>query len=246
MHSGLRDLPLGWIVPDWPAPERVRALITARSGGVSRGTYESLNVGTRVGDEPQAVAENRRRLSAYAPSEPRWLAQVHARRAVAAESVIEAVEADAAYTKVPGVVCSVTIADCLPVLLCDREGTVVGAAHAGWRGLAGGVIEETIHALGVMPGRIMAYLGPAIGPQAFEVGEDVYRAFVGCNSQARSAFRKHTPGKWLADLFALARQRLAKAGVTAIHGGGLCTYSDPARFFSHRRDRMTGRMASLI
>lgn len=246
MLSGARELPGDWIVPDWPAPERVKALITARQGGVSQGPYASFNLGTRVADDPHAVAENRRRLLAYLPAEPRWLTQVHGSRVVAAHSISHPAEADGAYSTVPNVVCTVMIADCLPVLLCDRDACIVGVAHAGWRGLAAGVIEQTIAAMDAAPNRLMAFLGPAIGPDAFEVGEDVYRAFVDRDRRAATAFRPRGPGKWRADLFELSRQRLASAGVADIYGGGLCTYTHPGRFFSHRRDRVTGRMAALI
>ena len=155
-------------------------------------------------------------------------------------------EADAAFTCSSGVVCAVKIADCMPVLLSDRSGTRVGIAHAGWRGLAAGVIERTIEALATHPDRLIAYLGPAIGPDAFEVGEDVRSAFCSQDSAAEAAFRPHRDRKWLADLFTLARQRLARCGIDDVHGGGLCTYSDPARFYSHRRNPITGRMAAFI
>ncbi len=224
----------------------MRALVTTRHGGVSGGPYRSLNLGTRVGDDPAHVAENRARVRAHLPAEPRWLAQVHGARVVPADSVRQPVEADAAYTREPEVVCVVQMADCLPILLCDHDASVVAVAHAGWRGLAGGVVESTLRAIAVPPDRLMAWLGPAIGPAAFEVGSDVRDAFVAGDPGAQPAFVSHRPNKWLADLFALARRRLARAGVQQVYGGGLCTVADTARFFSHRRDRTSGRMGAFI
>jgi polyphenol oxidase len=235
-----------WIVPDWPAPPRVQAFITTRAGGVSRGNYASLNLGTRVDDDPAAVAENRRRVCLHLPSEPRWLTQVHGCRAVSAETVDDPVESDAAFTRSRDVVCTVLVADCLPVLICDRAGEAVAAVHAGWRGLASAVIESAIDALGLPPARLMAYLGPAIGPAAFEVGAEVREAFLSADAEASAAFQRHGPDKWLADLFLLARRRLAHAGVSEVHGGGLCTFTQAQRFFSHRRDKVSGRMAAFI
>jgi polyphenol oxidase len=240
------EAPADWIVPDWPAPATVHALITTRAGGSSRGPYESLNLGTRVNDSPDAVVANRAKLRSLLPAEPAWLSQVHGTRVVEADAVTMPPEADASFTRSPGTVCTVLVADCLPVLLADRHGSVVAAAHAGWRGLAAGVLESTISAMTCPPDQLIAYLGPAIGAGAFEVGEDVYQAFLSHDSLARQAFRPHAPGKWLADLFLLARQRLAASGVSEVYGGGLCTFSHPQRFFSHRRDRVTGRMAALI
>lgn len=238
--------PFDWITPDWPAPPRVRALVTTRSGGVSIGPYASLNLGIAVNDDPKAVAENRARVRAHLPEEPRWLKQVHGAAVVAGESVSALVEADASVTRTPGVVCVIQMADCMPVLLATRDGSVIGIAHAGWRGLAGGVVERTIEAMRADPAAMIAWLGPAIGPDTFEVGEEVRAAFVAADPAAVDAFRPLDTGKWLADLFTLARQRLARAGLTAVHGGGLCTVSDPTRFFSHRRDRLTGRMGAFL
>ena len=238
--------PADWIEADWPAPERVKALVTTRSGGVSRGPYASLNLGTRVGDDARAVAENRARLSARLPSEPRWPQQVHGIGVVQADRAAAEATADGAFTRVAGVVCAVQIADCLPVLFCDRDGTRVAAAHAGWRGLSAGVLEQTVSSLGATPDALMAWMGPAIGPQKFEVGADVLEQFTSDDSGAGAAFEPLREGKWLADLYALARRRLSRAGVTAIFGGGLCTFSDPTRFFSHRRDRVTGRQGAFI
>lgn len=242
----MNEMPADWIVPDWPAPARVRALMTTRSGGVSTGPYASLNLGTRVNDDPAVVERNRALLASHLPEEPRWLMQVHGNRVVDAAGLRQPVEADAAISRTAGVVCAVMVADCLPVLLADRAGTVVGAAHAGWRGLAAGVIENTVVAMAVAPADLVAWLGPAIGPAAFEVGADVRDAFVAQDAGGASAFVDHKPGKWLADLFTLARRRLHAIGVNEVHGGGLCTVSDPGRFYSHRRDRVTGRMAALI
>ncbi len=242
----MREVPADWIVPDWPAPPRVRALVTTRSGGVSTGPYSSLNLGMRVNDDPAAVERNRARLSSHLPEEPRWLNQVHGNHVVDAGELHGPIEADAAVSRTTGAVCAVMIADCMPVLLADRAGTVVGAAHAGWRGLAAGVVEHTVQAMAVPPADLVAWLGPAIGPAAFEVGADVRDAFVVQDAGAAAAFVDHKPGKWLADLFSLARRRLRAIGVNDIHGGGLCTVADPGRFYSHRRDKVTGRMAALI
>ena len=235
-----------WIVPDWPAPPNVRALITTRAGGSSRGPFESLNLGLSAGDDETAVRENRARLAQALPQPPKWLAQVHGATAVDADTLDHVPAADASVARAPGTVCAVMIADCMPVLLCDRDGTTVANAHAGWRGLAAGVVENAVGAMGVAPRDVIAYLGPCIGPQAFEVGADVLDAFVARDSAAKSAFKPLREGKWLADLYALGRQALARAGVTRVHGGGWCTYSDARRFYSYRRDRTTGRMAALV
>jgi YfiH family protein len=235
-----------WIVPDWPAPANVRALITTRRGGVSTGPFASMNLGQRVDDDIQSVRTNRASLRDLLPAEPKWLMQVHGVDVVNADRLQQLVEADAAVAWNPGSVCTVMVADCLPVLLTDRAGRVVAAAHAGWRGLAAGVLENTVRRMHTAADELLAYLGPAIGPSAFEVGADVRDAFLAWSADAASAFVARRPGKWLADLFELARQRLRASGVMRIYGGGLCTYSDPRRFFSHRRDKVTGRMAALI
>lgn len=236
-----------WIVPDWPAPARVRALSTTRAGGVSVAPYDSLNLGIHVGDDPASVADNRAQVRRIVPSEPAWLNQVHGTAVVDAASVAGVPDADASVSRTPGAVCVVMTADCLPVLLCDRAGTVVGAAHAGWRGLHGGVIEATVAAMQVAPGDVIAWLGPAIGPAAFEVGDEVRAAFVAVDASADSAFKPAgQPGKWLADIYLLARQRLAALGVTAVYGGDCCTVSESQRFFSYRRDGVTGRMGTLV
>lgn len=238
----------GWLLPDWPAPPTVRAVTTTRAGGVSPMPYDTFNLAAHVGDAPAAVAVNRRRLRDRLglPAEPCWLHQVHTTRAVRAQRGGEPLEADAAFADQPGVVCAVLTADCLPILLCDRVGERVAAVHAGWRGLAAGVVESTLDALGPAAGGWLAWLGPAIGPRVFEVGDEVREAFLAGSKDAIGAFAPSATGRWLADLYALARQRLAARGVANVYGGGECTYSDRARFFSYRRDGVTGRMATLI
>jgi YfiH family protein len=235
-----------WIAPDWPAPACVKSLITTRNGGVSTGPYSSFNLGLRAGDDDSAVHANRRQLRTVLPAEPKWLRQVHAAQVVVADDIADTPEADASVTRRAGTVCAVMIADCLPVLLCDRAGTVACVANAGWRGLSSGVVENTVRAMDVPASELIAYLGPAIGPDAFEVGTEVRDKFVAHDRGAAAAFVPHRDGKWLADLFALARQRLSRCGVEQVTGGGLCTYGHPARFYSYRRDRTTGRMAALI
>jgi polyphenol oxidase len=235
-----------WLVPDWPAPPNVRALITTRPGGASQGPYASFNLGEEVGDEPSAVERNRARLRSFLPADPLWLHQVHGTEVVDAESARRLPHADGAVARTRAAVCAVLTADCLPVLLASRAGDVVGIAHAGWRGLAGGVIEATVARMAVAPGAIVAWLGPGIGRRAYEVGLDVRDAFVARDPGAAEAFGPTGAGKYLADLCALAKRRLAAAGVKTVHGGGFCTYEDSARFFSHRRDRTTGRFASLV
>lgn len=233
------------IIPDWPAPPNVRALQTTRSGGVSVGAYASLNLGDHVGDDPVAVARNRELLCAALPSDPAWLKQVHGNVVAEADGMAGVPDADASVARKPGTVCAVMTADCLPLLLCDQAGTTVAAAHAGWRGLADGVIEATVRAMDIAPEELLVWLGPAIGPQAFEVGNEVRQAFMAFDANAADAFVPRGE-KWLADIYLLARQRLALLGVTQVYGGGLCTYSDQNRFYSYRRDGATGRMASLI
>ncbi|WP_035061823.1 peptidoglycan editing factor PgeF [Andreprevotia chitinilytica] len=236
-----------WIVPDWPAPARVRSLVTTRTGGLSAPPYTSLNLGDHVGDDPAAVAANRARVRQQLPAEPLWLTQVHGTHVADALTAPQASEADAIVAHQPGAVCAIMTADCLPVLLCNRNGTVVGAAHAGWRGLCDGVIETTAQSMNVPGEEVLAWLGPAIGPEKFEVGDEVRAAFVANDLAAAQAFKPGAQaGKWLADIYLLARQRLAAIGVTAVYGGDFCTVSDAERFFSYRRDKITGRMASLI
>lgn len=234
---------LDWITPQWPAPQNVRALITTRKCGRSSGAFASLNLGVGLGD--RHFAKNRALLRAHLPAEPVWLRQVHGIGVVDAGATSDTPEADASFTCTAEVVCAVLAADCLPVLLCNSEGTIVAAVHAGWRGLAAGIVERAIATLPARTSEIIAYLGPAIGPQAFEVGPEVRQAFTAAQREAEAAFSPHG-GKWLADLYLLARLRLASVGVTRVFGGGLCTFSDSNRFFSHRRDGTTGRMASLI
>ncbi|MDX5333052.1 MAG: peptidoglycan editing factor PgeF [Gammaproteobacteria bacterium] len=237
-----------WLQPTWPAPAGVCAVSTTRLGGVSRAPFDSFNLATHVGDDPQAVAANRRALrdALGLPAEPAWLEQVHGTTVVDAGHIAGTPAADASVAFGPGAVCVVQTADCLPVLFCSRRGDRVGAAHAGWRGLAGGVLEATVAALDEDPAELLAWLGPAIGPAVFEVGEEVRAAFLAQDAGAGDCFMSNARGRWQADIFALARRRLAGIGIGAVHGGGLCTVSDAARFYSYRRDRDTGRMASLI
>ena len=251
-----------WLDADWPAPRSVRAFTTLRHGlGESAAPFDRFNLGNRHaadGDDPAAVARNRALLVEHArlPSPPHWLRQVHGVEVCRFESPASDMggaadaepEADAAVTSTPGSVLAILTADCLPVLLCADDGSEVAAAHAGWRGLAAGVVEATIAAMRTPPECVWAWLGPAAGPRAYEVGVEVYDAFVARDWTAGSAFTSTRPHHWRVDLYALARRRLAAAGVRPdrIHGGDLCTIGDPQRFYSHRRDRRTGRMASLI
>jgi YfiH family protein len=239
------------IVPDWNAPPRVRAAFSSRIGGVSQPPYDSLNLGAGLGDVAEAVAENRRRLreALRLPSEPCWLDQVHGTAVLeltSSEAGEHPPKADASFSKMPGVVCAVRVADCMPVLFASNDGSAVAAAHAGWRGLAGGVLEATIEKLGLAPGCLSAWMGPSIGPENFEVGDDVRDAFLAVDSRAGAAFVRNARGRWNCDLYALARQRLSAAGVGAVYGGGWCTFADRQRFFSHRRDGRCGRMAALV
>ena len=234
------------LIPDWPAPPKERALQTTRNGGLSAAPYASLNLGDHVGDTPLVVARNRMLLQPLLPSEPVWLKQVHGTEVADAGQASCWPQADACITSHPGAVCVVMTADCLPVLLCDERGSVVGAAHAGWRGLCDGVIEQTVRAMHVPPHTLMAWLGPAIGPRAFEVGAEVREAFMAQQPQAVAAFTPGASGKWFADIYQLARLRLQALGITRVYGGGLCTYTEQQRFFSYRRDGVTGRMGTLI
>lgn len=238
---------LEFLVPEWPATARVRAAFTLRNGGASGGPFASCNLGDHVGDDPGAVAANRALLrgALRLPAEPLWLNQVHGQEIARFDGALRPT-ADASVSTRPGEVCAVLVADCLPVLFADRAETCVAAAHAGWRGLAAGVLERTIEAMPVAPGALMAWLGPAIGPTAFEVGEEVRDSFLSAHPEAGVAFRAQAPGRWLADLWQLARQRLAAAGVGAVHGGQGCTVAEPRRFYSYRRDGVTGRHAALI
>ena len=241
MNSWAHD----WLTPDWPAPVWVRACVTTRSGGVSLAPFDSFNLGEHVEDDPAAVTKNRQRLLSLLGYKPAWLRQVHG-TAVVRAAPGEVLEADASWTATPGIACTIMTADCLPLLFCDRAGTRVAAAHAGWRGLAAGVLEATLAALAVAPDEVLVWLGPAIGAQAFEVGGEVREAFIAAHPQAAAAFGPSAnPGRYMADIYRLARIRLAACGVTAVYGGGFCTYSDP-RFYSYRRAARTGRFASLI
>lgn len=238
------------IFPDWPAPARVRALQTTRVGGVSSGAYSSLNLGDHVADDPLKVAANRQLLNRYVPTEPLWLRQVHGIEVVDAATASCLPDADASYTRASRAVCAVMTADCLPILLCDEQGSIVAAVHAGWRSLLDGVIEATVAAMQTSPKDLMAWLGPAIGPQAFEIGTDVRDAFITRDHLAAQAFKPIAGDKWLGDIYLLAKLRLNTMGVVRIYGGSIseayCTYTDEARFFSFRRDGATGRMATMI
>lgn len=238
------------LTPDWPAPVRVRAAFTLRHGGVSCAPYESLNVGAHVGDVAAAVAENRRRMRTQLrlPEEPAWIEQVHGNEVLNLDEAKPSASAvaDAALTRRAGRVCAVQVADCLPVLFTDRDGSSIAAAHAGWRGLAAGVLEATVRKLAIEPESLICWLGPAIGPCHFEVGQEVRGAFIVHDPAAASAFAPNTRGRWQCDLAGLARQRLALLGVTAVFGANACTYCDARSFFSYRRDGRCGRMAALI
>jgi YfiH family protein len=243
-----QQMPSSWIVPQWPAPKHVRAIVTSREGGHSAAPFSGFNLGDRLGDDPAAVAANRALLMSILdlPAEPAWLCQVHGKSVVDAGRLTARVKADASYTDTPGVVCTVTTADCLPVLLCDRRESRVAVAHAGWRGLVAGVLEAVVDKLNVPAGQLYAWLGPAIGRHHFEVGEEVREAFIQRLRVNANGFAPSPSGRWLADLYHLARNHLHSAGVRNIYGGGFCTYSEADRFYSYRRDRTTGRMASLI
>jgi YfiH family protein len=241
----MNDLSGSLLLPDWPAPATVRACVTTRVGGVSVAPFDTFNLGDHVGDSPAAVAENRRRLSERHGIRPAWLSQVHGVHVVAADPARQP-QADASWSATPGIACTVMTADCLPALFTDRAGTRVAAAHAGWRGLANGVLEATVASLNVPAQDMLVWLGPAIGPSAFEVGEEVREAFVAQHPGASAAFVPGArPGKLMADIYALARLRLSAIGVNAVYGGGLCTATD-ARWFSYRRAARTGRFASLV
>jgi len=235
------------IRPDWDVPRNIIACTTTRQGGYSQGAWASFNLASHVEDDPVAVSQNRSLLKSFLqlPSEPVWLEQVHGCDVVIADNVNDVPACDASFTQQPDVVCAVLTADCLPLLLCSEEGDQVAAVHAGWRGLAAGVIEQTVSSMNCPGEKILAWLGPAIGPDAFEVGAEVREIFTGFDSQASSAFKEHG-NKWLCDIYQLARQRLENLGISQISGGDYCTYHDSGRFYSYRRDGETGRMASLI
>jgi YfiH family protein len=241
-----------WLTPEWPAPGNVRAACTMREGGVSRGTYESLNLGDHVGDDPELVARNRAILERTIAARPVYLKQVHGTSGVVQldGNSEDGIEADGCWTQVRRVACTIMVADCLPVLFAADDGSRVGAAHAGWRGLSGGIVEATARAMSVEPASLIAWLGPCIGPAAFEVGADVKAAFEASDPSAGRRFRPYRDGKWLCDLPALTRDRLAALGVTRVHGNdgstAWCTVSNPSVFFSHRRDRVSGRFAAAV
>lgn len=245
---GLPENPHCFMQADWPAPPNVHTLITTRQGGVSKGVFASLNLGAHVGDQAQDVAKNRRRVQQAVPLPLAYLEQTHSSRVVAAaDSVAAPLNADAAFDRSGRAACAVMTADCLPVLFCDRAGSVVAAAHAGWRGLAGGILQNTVSAMQVPPLEIMAWLGPAIGPDAFEVGRDVWEAFcLPWGRAAEAAFSDIGNGKYLADIYALARLVLQREGVGQIYGGEHCTVLERDTFFSYRRDGQTGRMLSAV
>ena len=244
--------PPSFLYPRWEAPPRVRAAFSLRSGGVSAAPYGEFNLGAHVGDDPAAVAENRHRLrmALSLASEPLWPSQQHGIEVLDADRPRTArpapPPADAAVTRAPGTVLSVLVADCLAVVLADEAARAVGIAHAGWRGLAGGVIEAVVQALGSDPGRLQAWIAPGIGPAHFEVGEEVRVAFVSADAQAGVAFERNERGRWQCDLYRLAEQRLRRSGVSRISGERRCTYAEPEAFYSFRRDSVTGRMAALV
>lgn len=233
------------IYPDWPAPANVKALLTTREGGASLPPWDEFNVAAHVGDDPQHVAENRRQLAKLLPAEPQWLNQMHGSHVAILDHPC-CRDADASVSRSQNKVCAVLTADCLPVLFCNRAGTVVAAAHAGWRGLAGGILEKTVAAMNVDPGSLIAWMGPAIGPDHFEVGNEVKDIFTAIHPENGHAFAAASAGKWLADIYSLARMSLAQAGVHDVYGGNFCTYRETEKFFSYRRDGVTGRMASLV
>ena len=236
-----------WIVPDWAAPAHVRAFVTTRAGGVSQGEFASMNLGYSSGDDPASVGRNRAILHRALPGEPPYLRQVHGVEVADLDRPAEGQRtADAAVTSRAGVVAGVLTADCMPLLLTDASGSRVAVAHAGWRGMAAGVIERTVGAFRGAASDVLAWMGPTIGPDAFEVGPEVREAFMAADPAAASAFVPGKPGKYMADLYALARQRLRLAGVQAISGGGFCTFHEPERFFSYRRAAKSGRLGTFI
>jgi polyphenol oxidase len=238
---------MDWIEPDWRVANRVRALATTRSGGVSRGPWASFNLGAHCGDDVEAVAENHRRLADHLPSSPRWLKQVHGTGLVHLDDWQPGIEADAAWTDRPGQVAAILTADCLPVLLAHRSDPLVAAVHAGWRGLAAGILEQTVDSLPSAPDELVAWIGPAIAQPAYEVGEAVRAAFIERDPALAVCFEVNPSGAWQADLKGIARRLLQAAGLVDVIDAGLCTAADPTRFYSYRRDDgRTGRQASLI
>lgn len=236
------------IFPDWPAPETIKALSTTRQGGFSLPPYDGFNLGTHVGDEPNTVIKNRDYLVdvAQLPESPRWLNQIHGTRVINSNDWQLNIDADAIVSQQNNHICTIMTADCLPLLLCNKQGDTVAAIHAGWRGLSAGIIEKTITEFHCAHQDILVWLGPAIGPNQFEVGTDVYQTFIQHSAKAIQAFQQTDATHYLADIYLLARQRLTALGVNAIFGGDLCTASDQQHFFSYRRDEVTGRMASMI
>lgn len=239
---------LSWIPADWPVPDNVVGGTTLRTGGVSTGEFDSLNLAAHVGDEPASVAENRRRFEVdhSLPCEPVWLKQVHGTGVVLGDSAPSLPEADGIVATAADVVCAVLTADCLPVLLAAADGSAVAAVHAGWRGLAAGILEETIATFEAPPDTLLAWLGPAISQPAFEVGAEVRKQFTDQSESTAACFAENGRGRWQADLYGLAVLQLRHCGVTQVFGGGLCTHAEPRRFFSYRRDGCCGRMATFI
>jgi purine-nucleoside/S-methyl-5'-thioadenosine phosphorylase / adenosine deaminase len=236
------------IIPNWPAPNNIKAISTTRHGGYSLAPYAQLNLGSHVGDDPHLVEQNHEYItqSANLPEEPRWLDQVHGTTVINSQHWHQDIKADAVFSQHTDHVCAVMTADCLPILLCNQQGNTVAAIHAGWRGLAAGIIEKTLQTFSCEPSEIMAWLGPSIGPSQFEVGLEVYELFVANDPIASEAFKIKDPQHYLADIYLLARQRLQENNVEKVFGGDFCTVSDEERFFSYRRDGITGRMASMI
>jgi polyphenol oxidase len=235
-----------WLQADWPAPSTIHTATSLRTGGMSLGKYASLNLATHVGDDPDLVRQNRGLLKSWLglPSEPVWLQQTHSNRAVAATVTATPLQADASYTSMAGVVCVVMTADCLPLLVCAADGSEIAAIHAGWRGLLDGVIESTINAL--RSRNVLVWLGPAIGPECFEVGEEVRAAYLAKSPDYAAAFKQQSQDKWLADIYRLARIKLSALSISKIYGGNFCTVTNHEQFYSYRRDKETGRMATLI
>ncbi|WP_273149929.1 peptidoglycan editing factor PgeF [Methylophaga thiooxydans] len=236
------------LTPDWPAPLNVKAVSTTRQGGFSQAPFDSMNVGTHVGDDASVVKKNRDQLKQliHLPNSPLWLEQVHGTDVIHTSSWKKSSQADAIYSDQPNHVCAIMTADCLPVLFTDRQGTQVAAAHAGWRGLLNGVLENTVSQFTGAREDILVWLGPAIGPTQFEVGQEVYAAFTAYSQDAKQAFKVSDQTHYLADIYLLAKQRLSALGITQIYGGDFCTVTEKQRFFSYRRDGITGRMVSLI
>ena len=233
-----------WLQADWPAPSFIQAGTTLRQGGVSRGEYSSLNIAAHVGDELAMVEKNR--LSLNLPNEPQWLEQIHSTKAILLPHEKSVPKADAAYTEKKNIICSVMTADCLPLLITNKQGSCVAAIHAGWRGLCNGIIEATIKSLPAEPESLLVWLGPAIGPDVYEVGEEVYDAYTKDNNEAKQAFTSVSEKHWLFDIYELAKLRLQKLGIKQVYGGDHCTFTEKDMFFSYRRDKVTGRMASMI